>query len=519
MTLLQPPVLPPWLAWGILGLAGALLVFLLPLAAQRLVLLVRARRFPPVAPARGWSGPLPRVTVQLPVYNEAEVVERLLLAVAALDYPKDRLDVQVLDDSTDETRLRVERLLPRLRQGGLTVHHLRRTHRGGFKAGALACGLASARGRYLLLLDADFVPPPGLIRALLPSFQDQAGRSPPVGMVQARWDHLNEEASPLTRAQAVLLDAHFRHEQGGRHAVGHFINFNGTAGMWDREAIAAAGGWSADTLTEDLDLSYRAQMAGWRFVYRGDVGVPAELPEAARALEVQQARWARGGIQTARKLLARLWAGPWSRGVKLDGTFHLVGHLAHPATLALGVLLLPSAVARTSLGLERWLVLDAAVFLLATGAFLLFYLSAARARGRSWVAGATRALHALTLGVGLSAPLSVAVMRELFPRGRTPEPFHRTPKGGAAGMNRYPVRRGALGLALKGALALWSVGGALLALLWGFLGTLPFLFLFGAGWGWLAWADRPRRSRGRNSDPGGILPAVDKNRTRIMVQS
>jgi hypothetical protein len=340
-------------AWAVVGLTGILLAGLLPLALHRLVLLYRvvrgrgqmegsaaARGPSPHGPAAAFHGsalppgasPLPRVTVQLPIFNEMEVVEPLVRACLALDYPPDLLEIQILDDSTDATGARVKDLLAQLPEdgGGPRVHHLPRPHREGFKAGALAHGLAQARGDFLLILDADFRPHPDLLlKRLLPAFDD-----PEVGVVQARWDHLNETAGLLTRCQAILLDGHFRFEQGGRHLARRFLNFNGTAGIWRREALEAAGGWSSDTLTEDLDLSYRAQMAGWRIVYLEEVGVPAELPEGIRALEVQQQRWAQGGVQTARKLLPFCGVDPGPGGSSWMRLFHLLGHLAHPMTVA-----------------------------------------------------------------------------------------------------------------------------------------------------------------------------------------
>jgi glycosyltransferase involved in cell wall biosynthesis len=512
--------LAPWIAWTILGVTAGLLALLIPLALHRLVLLRHATRgggsraptgpagggvaasLPPISgDLPGLPAALPRVTVQLPVYNEAEVVERLVAAVAALDYPRDLLDIQLLDDSTDETSGRIEALLPGLARRGIEVAHLRRGTREGFKAGALAEGLKVARGEFLLILDADFVPRPDLLHALLPSFDD-----PGVGMVQARWDHLNEGSRLLTRAQALLLDGHFYFEQAGRHAAGRFLNFNGTAGMWRRTALEDAGGWSADTLTEDLDVSYRAQMAGWRFVYRGDVGVPSELPEGTRALEVQQRRWAQGGVETGRKLLPSLWRGPWSLGVKSEGTFHLFGHLAHPFTVVLGVLLLPSALARQSLGLEAWILADLLVFGAATGSFLLFYLAAARMRRRPWRRAVPQAALALVLGVGLTAPVTGAVLRGLSGQGRGTDTFHRTPKGGAAGLCRYRTPRAPASLLAKSLLAGWMGLSILLAVLWGFLPTLPFLVLFGAGWGWLA-VGQALEERGRPGSRSAVPAA------------
>jgi cellulose synthase/poly-beta-1,6-N-acetylglucosamine synthase-like glycosyltransferase len=323
------------------------------------------------------------------------------------------------------------------------------------------------------------VPDPELIHRLLPPFRDDR-----VGMVQARWDHLNEASALLTRCQALLLDAHFFFEQGGRHATGAFLNFNGTAGMWRRTALEEAGGWSADTLTEDLDVSYRAQMAGWRFVFLPTVGVAAELPEDPRALEIQQKRWAQGGIQTGRKLLGPLWRGPWPLRVKVEGTIHLLGHLGHPLTLLLGVLLLPSAVARDALGLRGLLLLDGVVFALATLSFLTFYVAAGRMRRRPWHRLLPTAVATLALGIGLTAAVSRAVLRGL--RGGVADPFHRTPKRGASSTRLYRAPSAWGDALLRAALLAWMAISMGAALHLGYLGSLPFLVLFTAGWGWMA---------------------------------
>ncbi|NIP60760.1 MAG: glycosyltransferase, partial [Gemmatimonadetes bacterium] len=282
-----------------------------------------------------------------------------------------------------------------------------------------------------------------------------------------------------TRTQALLLDGHFFLEQGGRYAAGRFFNFNGTAGIWRRSCLDEAGGWEADTLTEDLDLSYRAQMAGWRFVFLDDVGVPAEIPSRTGALEVQQRRWAQGGIQTARKLLPRLLRSdrPWP--VKLEAVVHLCGHLAHPLTLALGLLLLPSALARRALGMEELLGLDLLVFGAATVPFLFFYGAAGRRRRRPWPRLLPDVVRTMALGVGLTAPVSRAVLRGLRSTG---DGFVRTPKRGRSPRSAYGSTSSggdtALKLALAGVMALYAVG----AVATGFYASLPFIALFGGGW-------------------------------------
>lgn len=472
------PIMPSWLAWTVVAGTAATLACLVLLAMHRLHLLFVVRRASRTAPeAAEVPDPLPLVTVQIPVYNEAGVVERAIDAAARLHYPSDRLQIQVLDDSTDQSRGRAECRAAYWRERGVAVEHIHRRERTGYKAGALQAGLESATGEFILVLDADFVAPPELVRHLLPPFRDHT-----VGMVQARWDHLNEEASLLTRCQALLLDAHFFFEQGGRHSSGRFMNFNGTAGMWRREALEEVGGWSWDTLTEDLDVSYRAQMAGWRFVFLPHVAVPAEIPEDGRALEIQQKRWAQGGVQTGRKILPTLLRGPWPWPVKLEGAAHLMAHLAHPLTLLLGVLLLPSAVARYSLGLERLLVLDLLVFVCATGSFIFYYVATARERGRSWWRLLPRSVATLALGIGLTAPVGRAVFRGLG--GGRGDPFLRTPKRGD-GTVRYRSPPGRGDRLLQGSLALWMGLCIVGAVGWGYLATLPFLFLFGAGYTWL----------------------------------
>ena len=478
------PPLQELLAASVLFLAGGTLLLLVPFALHRSYLLLLSRRSPPRLATR-WDRSWPRVTVQLPIYNEPAVVERLIDAACSLDYPRERLDIQVLDDSTDETVDLAARRIREWRCQGVDIRHIRRRDRSGYKAGALAHGLGQARGEFLLILDADFLPPPDLLYQLLPPFLD-----PEIGMVQARWDHLNESESLLTRAQAYLLDGHFFFEHYGRFAGGRFFNFNGTAGMWRRRCLEDAGGWQSDTLTEDLDLSYRAQMRGWRFAYLGEVGVPAELPSGVGPLEVQQRRWAQGGIQTARKLLPRLLAGPYPLRVKTEAVFHLCGHLAHPLTLVLGVLILPSAVARETLGLERLLGLDLLVFAAATLPFLVFYGAAGRRRGRPWRSVLPTLPVVLATGIGLTASVSGAVLRGLRV-GSAADPFLRTPKkgevrsgsGGGAGVGSGLRVGSRVGHAvLKLALSAWMLGSLVVAVRMGFFGSIPFIVLFGSGW-------------------------------------
>lgn len=473
------------------GLYLLFLAALLPFGVHRLWLVWLRLRRPPRPEATSWEGPLPRVTIQLPIYNEANVVERLIAGACGMDYPRDRLEVQVLDDSDDETMGLAAAAVASWRERGVEVRHLRRPDRAGFKAGALAYGAARARGEFLLILDADFLSPPDLVRRLLPPFRD-----PSVGATQAAWAHLNAEESWLTRGQSLLLDAHFAVEQEARYRSGLYFNFNGSAGMWRRECIEDAGGWRADTLTEDLDLSYRAQLLGWRLAYLDDVRVPAELPSGMAPLEVQQERWAQGGVQTARKLLPAVWRSDVRLAIKLEATAHLAAHAAHPPTLLLGVALCALGYLGTSTALlPLWVHLVALG--LAMTPFLLFFGLAARLRGDGLARGVRRVAEAVVLGLGLGVPITFAVGRGLS-GARTP--FLRTPKRGAKGARVYTTRRGTAARALRGALAL-GFGGAIMRLLVaGMLPAVPFTGLFAAGYAATTGASLRREDGGTGGD-------------------
>ena len=467
--------MPDSVAYAIVGLSLAVLALLLPFAFHRTHLLLLSRRPEPEHP-RKWTGPWPLVTVQLPLYNEAPVAVRIIDAACSLDYPARALEIQVLDDSTDETVTLVARRVAWWRARGVNVCHIRRQKRTGFKAGALAAGVRRAHGEFLLVLDSDFVPRPDLVRKLLPPF-----RQPRVGMVQARWDHLNENANWLTRAQSLLLDGHFFFEHGGRYRGGLFFNFNGTAGMWRRACLEEAGGWQSDTLTEDLDISYRAQMNGWRFVFLEDTGVPAELPDHTGAFEIQQRRWSQGGIQTARKLLPELLRGPWPLAVKKEAVIHLCGHLAYPLTLLLGLLIYPSALARRALSGDEFLFIDLVIFFLATMPFVIYYTAAGRKRNRPWRRLIPSVAVTLATGVGLTAPATRAVLRGLAGRR---DIFARTPKQGTRGRERERSGSQLPDTLFKLSMAVVMsifVGAAVQAELYA---SIPFLMLFALGyWG------------------------------------
>lgn len=418
----------------------------------------------------------PPVTVQLPIYNESCVVERLVAAACALSYPRGLLEIQILDDSTDETRDKAAGLAASYRALGHDIHHLTRPRRDGFKAGALAGGLRQARGDLIAVFDADFVPPPDFLLRCVPAFLEPS--SSDLGMVQARWAHLNRDDSLLTRAQALLLDGHFVVEHGARRAAGRFLNFNGTAGVFRRACIEQAGGWQADTLTEDLDLSYRAQLAGWRFDYLAEVAVPAELPSEMNGLRSQQRRWAKGSIQTAVKLLPRILAAKLPPGVKLEAAAHLTNNAAYLLLALLAVLIVPALKGRQDDPLS-YLALDLPLFALGTGSFALFCVVAQREVRRDWARGLAALPALMAIGIGLCLNNGAAVIEALS--GRTSS-FHRTPKRGPAGPGRarYAGPRSALVL-LEGAFALWFAAAIAGAAREGRWAALPFLTLFGSG--------------------------------------
>jgi cellulose synthase/poly-beta-1,6-N-acetylglucosamine synthase-like glycosyltransferase len=314
----------------VMGIYAVVLLFFLAIGLNLLYMTWLAARRPP---RHAKPPPLvehPFVTVQLPVFNEMYVIERLVQAACELDWPRDRLEIQVLDDSTDETQFIAARLVRQFRDRGLQVSHLRREDRQGFKAGALEAGLRQAKGEFVAIFDADFVPPREFLKETIPYFTYDR-----VAFVQARWGHLNRTYSLLTEFQSVIIDAHFCIDQVARNRGGYFMNFNGTAGVWRREAIVDAGGWEHDTLAEDLDLSYRAQLRGWEAVYLPDLVAYAELPPTVSAYRSQQRRWAAGSFACALKLLPAVLSAPLSRGVKLQAALHLLGYVSHLCLLTM----------------------------------------------------------------------------------------------------------------------------------------------------------------------------------------
>jgi cellulose synthase/poly-beta-1,6-N-acetylglucosamine synthase-like glycosyltransferase len=362
----------------------------------------------------------PRVTVQLPIYNERYVAERLIEACAAFDYPHNRLQIQVLDDSTDDTAAIVDRSIAFWQAQGRDITAVRRANRSGYKAGALAHALPSATGEFVAIFDADFRPPPDFLRALLPHFFTPDAAS--IGFVQARWGHLNRDYSPLTQSQALALDGHFAVEQAGRQAAGYFFGFNGSAGVWRRTCLddPHAGGWQAGTLCEDLDLSYRAQLAGWRPHYVNEIVAPAEIPPQLSAYKRQQARWAKGSIQTLHKLGGRVWRSGWPLPVRVAGLVHLGSYLIHPMLLVLlltlPLLLLLHSAPPSPLAL---------VGLTSLGPPLLYAVGQQRLTGKGWWRRWAHLPLLTLIGMGVCLSNARAVWQGLRQQGGE---FQRTPK-------------------------------------------------------------------------------------------
>jgi cellulose synthase/poly-beta-1,6-N-acetylglucosamine synthase-like glycosyltransferase len=422
---------------------------------------------------------LPPVTVQLPIFNEMYVADRLIDAVCRLDYPRELLEIQVLDDSTDETTSVAERAVRRNAANGVNITYLHRTDRTGFKAGALEAGLKVATGDYIAIFDADFIPSPDFLRRTVPFFTESD-----VAMVQARWGHINASYSLLTRIQSILLDGHFVLEHGSRNRSGLFFNFNGTAGIWRREAIADAGGWQHDTLTEDLDLSYRAQLRGWRFVFLQDLLAPAEVPVEMNAFKSQQHRWAKGSIQTCRKLLPRILRSEMPLRVKAEAFFHLTANFNYLLMCVLSALMAPSMVIRYNMGWYEMLLIDVPLFFAATASVANFYMVCQRElHKQDWTKRLKYLPFLMSIGIGLTVNNTRAILEALFNRQSE---FARTPKYrieaeadewiGKKYRQSFVVQP-----MIELGLGLYFTATVFYALANGIYGTLPFLVLFQIG--------------------------------------
>jgi cellulose synthase/poly-beta-1,6-N-acetylglucosamine synthase-like glycosyltransferase len=364
---------------------------------------------------------LPRVTVQLPIFNEQFVVERLLEAICRLSYPREKLDIQVLDDSTDETEAVARGLVNHYAAQGFPITYHHRQNREGFKAGALAEGMKTAKGEFIAIFDADFVPPEDFLLRTIHHFTESK-----IGMVQTRWTHINRNYSFLTEVEAILLDGHFVLEHSGRARSGVFFNFNGTAGMWRRKAIEEAGGWQHDTLTEDTDLSYRAQLKSWKFIYLQDVECPAELPVEMTAFKTQQARWAKGLIQTSKKILPQVLKSEQRFHVKVEAWYHLTANLSYPLMVVLSVLLMPAMIIRFYQGWFQMLYIDLPLFMASTFSISSFYLVSQRELfPGKWFRALLYLPFLMALGIGLTVTNTRAVLEALVGKQTA---FARTPK-------------------------------------------------------------------------------------------
>ena len=382
---------------------------------------------------------LPRVTIQLPIFNEQFVIERLLDAICRMDYPLEKLDIQVLDDSTDETVAVARGLVNHYAAKGFPVSYHHRSNREGFKAGALSEGLKTAKGEFVAIFDADFVPPEDFLLRTIHHFTD-----PKIAMVQTRWTHINRNYSFLTEVEAILLDGHFVLEHSGRARSNVFFNFNGTAGVWRRSAIDDAGGWQHDTLTEDTDLSYRAQLKGWKFIYLQDVECPAELPVEMTAFKTQQARWAKGLIQTSKKILPQVLKSDQRFHVKLEAWYHLTANLSYPLMIVLSVLLLPAMIIRFYQGWFQMLYIDLPLFMASTFSISSFYLVSQRELfPGKWFRALIYLPFLMALGIGLTVTNTRAVLEALLGKksdfARTPK-YHVESKKDKVRANKY--RRG-----------------------------------------------------------------------------
>jgi cellulose synthase/poly-beta-1,6-N-acetylglucosamine synthase-like glycosyltransferase len=382
---------------------------------------------------------LPRVTIQLPIFNEQFVIERLLDAICRMDYPLEKLDIQVLDDSTDETVAVARGLVNHYAAKGFPVSYHHRSNREGFKAGALSEGLKTAKGEFVTIFDADFVPPEDFLLRTIHHFTD-----PKIAMVQTRWTHINRNYSFLTEVEAILLDGHFVLEHSGRARSNVFFNFNGTAGVWRRSAIDDAGGWQHDTLTEDTDLSYRAQLKGWKFIYLQDVECPAELPVEMTAFKTQQARWAKGLIQTSKKILPQVLKSDQRFHVKVEAWYHLTANLSYPLMIVLSVLLLPAMIIRFYQGWFQMMYIDLPLFMASTFSISSFYLVSQRELfPGKWFRALLYLPFLMALGIGLTVTNTRAVLEALLGKQseftRTPK-YHVESKKDKVGANNY--RRG-----------------------------------------------------------------------------
>jgi cellulose synthase/poly-beta-1,6-N-acetylglucosamine synthase-like glycosyltransferase len=472
--------------WAILLFYFAILGILAVYGGYRVKQVIdfwRYRKFVPTPQARYAEAELPHITVQLPLFNEMYVVERLLKAVTEIDYPREKLEIQVLDDSTDETVKLAKSTVEKYAGQGFDMQYIHRTDRTGFKAGALEQGLKKAKGDLLAIFDADFVPKPDCLRKLVDFFTD-----PMVGCAQMRWSHINGDYNLLTKLQTIMLDGHFVVEQTTRNRTGGFFNFNGTAGIWRRQAIEMSGGWQHDTLTEDTDLSFRVQLMGWKFVYLLDEDAPAEIPVEINAFKAQQRRWAKGVMQVGIKLYPRIWRAALPMRVRIEMFFRLTGNISYPLMILASLLQFPLLLVRYNQPFYHLMVLDLPLLFFSSISVFLFYGTAV------WYLDERRAprmLHlplVMALGIGLAFSNARAVLEAIL--GVKSE-FVRTPKYRVEKTDdetwkrkKYKRKRGLLPL-LELGFSIYFLLAILYALRMHMWGTVPFVFLFFFGYGYM----------------------------------
>ena len=474
------------LDWAILIVYFAILGTLAIYGAYRIKQVIefwRYRKFPPRPRGQFSEDELPAVTIQLPLFNEMYVVERLVEAVTRIDYPRDRFEIQVLDDSIDETVNIARATVEEFARAGFDISYIHRSDRTGFKAGALANGLKTAKGDLIAVFDADFVPTPDFLRKLVDYFTD-----PLVGCAQMRWAHINASYNLLTRLQAIMLDGHFVIEQTTRNRTGGFFNFNGTAGIWRRKTIEMSGGWQHDTLTEDTDLSFRAQLMGWRFVYLLDEETPAEIPVDINAFKAQQRRWAKGVLQVWFKLYRRIWYAPLPMRVKLEMFFRLTGNVSYPLMIVASFMQFPLLVVRYNQGLHQLMLLDVPLLFFSTVSVVLFYGTAVWYLDKD---RSSRLVHlplVMALGIGLAFSNARAVLEALV---GFKSDFIRTPKYRVEQTTdetwkdkKYRRKRGWLPL-LELGFAVYFVLAIAYAIRMHMWGPIAFLLLFCFGYGYM----------------------------------
>jgi len=417
------------------------------------------------------------VTIQLPLYNEVNVAERLINAVCKIDYPKKNLEIQVLDDSTDETTKIVSDLILLKKSHGFNIKHILRDSRVGYKAGALKESLQSAEGEFIAIFDADFIPQTNFLQKTLPHFH-----SPEIGMVQTRWEHLNEMHSLLTKVQAFALNGHFVIEQEVRNKSGFFINFNGTGGIWRKECIEDSGNWHSDTLTEDLDLSFRAQIKGWSFIYLKDVTTPSELPSEISSLKTQQFRWTKGAIETAKKLLPTIWKSKLKFRTKLYSTFHLTNNLVFPFVLLTGVLNVPLLFIKNG-GEFNFVINFMSIFILAFISTFLLYVLAQKNIHRDWIKRGLIFPIFVSGSMGMAINNSRAVLEGILNKKSE---FIRTPKFSSGDdiqkQKKYlSTPKISIQLMLEILFTIYSFAGVIIAIYFLELAAIPFHLMFFVG--------------------------------------